>query len=202
MKRALVLLGFMIVAVFSYSQEGIEMDIFGDLKYSSPSGDYTAALKKNIFDDLTFSDNNNNKVVYEKKYLDYKYNGQVKQYDDKLFFFLMLIHRFKVEKNYEAKYTIDIFGKVDITESRTIYGSSDNQHEAQLSVHRTFDGIYVYEYANKRATLTKDSFGNRYYSDNMGNSVKIDYNTFPVLVSKHGNAENVLRFFVNTFMEY
>jgi len=47
-----------------------DTDIFGDPTYMSRDLRYMAALKKDIFTNLTFTDNNGNEVKFEKKYLD------------------------------------------------------------------------------------------------------------------------------------
>lgn len=59
----------------SFGQRGVvEAEIFGLLEYYSYDTRYTA-LKKNIFDNLIFSDSSMNEVILEKKYLDKYYKN-------------------------------------------------------------------------------------------------------------------------------
>ena len=70
MKKILLAFVCLTFSLTSYAQSNvsIETDIFGDI-IGSTNG-VRSKLEKNIFDDLIFSDNNQNKITYKKDFLD------------------------------------------------------------------------------------------------------------------------------------
>ncbi len=94
------------------------VDIFDNLVYESKSLDYKAYLEKNIFNDLIFSDNNDNKITFEKKYIEQQAHELSNNTESKLDFFRNIIHEHSHDKEYKATYSIDIFDKIKIQGNR------------------------------------------------------------------------------------
>jgi len=117
MKRLLIILFLAATSLQIFAQH-LEVDIFGNLQYEPREGSYKAYLKKDIFNNLIFSDNNDNELTYEKKYLDLKYKDVLRNKEAQADFFRYLIHKYRLESQYKAKFSVDIFDKIIIEDNR------------------------------------------------------------------------------------
>jgi hypothetical protein len=208
MKKLLLLLLLIIVNLPLFAQR-IETDIFNDLKYESENRQYQAKLKKDIFDNLLFSDNKNNKVSYNKKYLDLKHPQLAKNKESKIKFFRNLINRYHRETNNDVKYSVDIFDKIiietngDKTEAgKDIFGNYTYEGKINgknTSVRKDLSGRWNYSYGNEKASLEKDIFNKWNYNDSSGNKIEFSEKTWSNLLSKYGREEDVFRVLIDTF---
>lgn len=117
MKKYLI---YLLLAIFSLqaSAQSIDFDVFGNLQYESKDRRYKAYLRKDVFDKLIFTDNNNNEITFNKKYLDLYYPNILKEDRKRMFFFRNLINTYRVDCKYVATYSVDIFDKVVIEDNR------------------------------------------------------------------------------------
>ena len=198
MRPYLIFLLFMVVSIQGFTQK-IETDIFGDLKYVSTDGLYKAYLKKNIFDDLVFSDSNGNEVNLLKTYIRLEYGDLLKNAELKLDVFNDLIQEFCQEKNYRATYSVDILNKIVIKEKRNReVGTGANGSYGIIQ--RDMLGVFEYKADNENATLRKDIFNNWEYKDSSGNVLTISNVTWNKLLNKFGTEENVFRHLIYEFL--
>ena len=200
-----------IVTVFQGFGQKIETDIFNDLKYESREGNYQASLKKNIFDDLIFSDNKNNTITLQKKYIELKYGKTLLDFTAKSDLFISFIHEFRHERDYQATYSVDILGKIIFEDNRhkkieigkDIFGHETYNEEnngRSSSITRNLSGTLEYRSGFEKATLQKDILDKWNYSDSCGNEFKISSVTWNKLKDKFGSEENIFSFLIEEFL--
>ncbi len=209
MKKCFLYIAALLLAFPLSAQRGnVETDIFGDLQYNS--GGYTASLKKNIFDDLTFSDNRNNNLVFEKKYLQQEDPKVLSDVGARTDFFRYLIRRYRSENGYTAKYSVDIFGTTIVEDNRgnkvergtDIFGNPTYKEKSggvEVSVKRSIDGALEYRSGGESASLGKDIFGKWIYKDSSGNRFEFGGRAWDMMIRRFGNDENVLWFLMDEF---
>lgn len=210
MKKALFLLFFAAICIHLFCQR-LENDIFGDPTYVSRDLRYQAALKKDIFSNLTFSDNNGNEIKFEKKYLDAFYQNLLENSEAKFDFFRHQISKNSNERNFKATYSVDIFDKVVISDNRgmeleigkdifgnTTYDETKN-NGVKVSIRRDLFGNLEYKTDQIQATLKKDIFDKWSYSDNSGNKFEFSISTWHLLQHRYGNDEDILLYLVHEF---
>ena len=212
MKKFLVCVVMSLLSIPLFAQRiNIETDIFGDLKYQH--GDYTAALKKDVFDNLTFTDNNDNKIVFEQKYLLQEYPRVKENNEAKMDFFRQLVRRYRSEGRYETKYSIDIFRTTIITDNRgnkiekgtDIFGNTTYEEESNgvnMSVKRALNGTLEYRSGGDSASLGKDIFDKWIYKDSYGNKFEFGTKTWNALERRFGNDEEIFWFLINQFIHH
>ena len=211
MKKALFLLFFAAICNHLFSQR-YENDIFGDPTYVSSDLQYQASLKKDIFDNLTFSDNKSNEVKFEKKYLDAFYPNLLENSEAKFDFFRHQLSKYSNERNYKATYSVDIFDKVVISDNRgreleigkdifenTTYDKTKN-NGVKVSIRRDLFGNLEYKTDQIQATLKKDIFDKWIYGDNTGNKLEFSVSTWNILKHRYGNEEEILLYLIHEFV--
>lgn len=204
------ILGTIIVlcSFVSYGQR-IQQDIFDDLVYKADH--YKAKLKKNIFDDLTFTDSNNNSLTFNKAYLEKKMGPNYNEVDVKSMFFQDLVMDYMQISGYEANYTIDILGKLTITDNQgkkltaqeDIFGALQIKSETKKNnwnIKTTLSGDLEYKGANQSATLTKNTAGNRVYIDSNKTKIELPIGVWESLVKKHKTEYHAFASIIEQFL--
>ncbi|QXP52540.1 hypothetical protein H0I25_13920 [Cellulophaga sp. HaHa_2_95] len=206
--RFLIIMG---MSIQGFTQN-IERDIFHNLKHESANGSYTSYLEKNIFNDLIFSDNRGNEITLEKKYIAIEYGDVLKNAEAEIAIFKSMIHEHRQDKDYKAKFSVDIFNKIIIEDNRNrkveigkdIKGN-ETYKEENNGVHRSmqtrFNGVIEYKGENKEATLQKDIFNKWIYKDSHGNEFKFSKKTWDKLKNKFGTEENIFNHLIFEFLE-
>ncbi len=209
MKKHLLLF-FLLLANLQLFAQHVTFDIFDDLKHESRDRKYTAYLKKNIFDDLTFSDSNNNKVVFNKKYLDLQYRKSGISKESKIILFKDLISEYRVNGNNEVKYAVDIFDKIiietngnKVERGMDIFGNSTYEESVngeKYSIKKDLSGSWNFDSPKARASLKKDIFSKWNYNDSSGSSIQFNEKSWRILLSRYGSEEYILLFLINSFL--
>ncbi len=192
-------------------RQAIDTDIFGDLNYRSNEGNYRATLKKNIFDDLVFSDNQRNEITYEKKYLLNQYPGILTDNNQKRTVFLNLIRENRRSEGYKAKFSIDIFDKLVIEdnegykleEGKDIFGSIQRDERingVNTKLNKTLNGTLEFTAGRDRASLQKEFSNKRVYSDSMGNRLEFSAETWQRLVKRYRTEEDAFMSLVDQYL--
>ncbi|MCL7987266.1 hypothetical protein M8998_04845 [Sphingobacterium sp. lm-10] len=205
----LLLLSCLSLGVFA-QRHFVKTDIFGNLTYRSDDGSYQATLKKNIFDDLVFSDNRRNEITYEKKYLLEQYPGILTNSNKQQHVFIDLIRENRRSENYTAKYRIDIFDKLIIEDNRgykleqgtDIFGSIQRNEQVNgvnTKLHKTLNGTWEFIEGKDKASLTNDIFNRRIYSDSFGNEIEFQAKSWQRLVNRYATEEDAFMSLVDQF---
>lgn len=189
----------------------IHTDIFGDLQYRNTHDGLEASLKKDIFDDLIYSDNRNNQLTFEKKYLQSYQPNVLRNSVAKTAFFQSLIRENWRKKDYQAKYKIDIFDQLiiednqgmKIKEGKDIFGH--NAWEMTVdgdtrSIKRSLDGTLNFSSKGQDASLAKNFHGTWVYKDSSGNTFEFGGNTWRQLIADFGNDEAVFDYLLRQYL--
>lgn len=201
----------LIVTCLQIRAQHVEFDIFGNLQYESEDERYKAYLKKDIFDNLIFSDNNNNELRYNKKYLDLYYKDALKNKEDKISFFRSFISEYISEKGYKATFDVDIFDKVIIKDNLNnkveigtdIFGNQtyeEIRNGVKTTMKTDLSGNLEYKSAKEQAFLKKDIFNKWTYSDSSGNKFEFSNKTWNRLKYLYVSEEDILFFLINEFL--
>jgi len=206
---------FFLLFTSTFSQlfaQRLENDIFGDPTYQSRDLKYQASLKKDIFSNLTFSDNNSNEIKFEKKYLDAFYPNLLENPEAKFDFFRYQISKYSNERNFKATYSVDIFDKVIISDNRgreleigkDIFGNrtydETKSNGEKVSIRRDLFGNLEYKTDQIQATLKKDIFDKWVYGDTTGNKLEFSASTWNLLQHRYGNDEDILLYLIHEFL--
>lgn len=190
----------------------IETDIFGDLQFRSSDLRYSAYLKKDIFDNLTFTDSSRNRIVFEKEYLAGEYPAVLNDSRAKIDFFRSVVSRHRNDNGYEAKYSVDILGSVitednrgNRTEEKTdIFGNKSYEESingVEMSIHRDLHGTLQYRSGNMSASLGNAfSSGKWVYEDSSGNRFEFGEKTWDRIIRRFGGDEWVFSFLIDNFL--
>ncbi len=189
----------------------VEKDIFGDLVYASKDQVYKAFLKRDIFNNLTFTDSNNNQVHYNHQYLVSNYTGIFSNEKVRMDFFRDLLYVNRPRAGYQATYEIDIFGATSITDNlkrglkieKDISGHlqySGKGREGNFSLERNIHGDLEYSVGNARAYLKKDLHQRWVYTDSQGNTLEFSPKTWEMLKRRHKNEEELMLHLVHQFL--
>lgn len=209
MRKYIACFLFVIASLHGQAQK-FETDIFNDLKYESQNGIYHASLKKNIFDDLIFSDDKDNTITLKKKYLELKYGNSLED-SVKLDLFKSLIYEVHHQAKYHETYSVDILGKIIIEDNmnrkveigRDIFGNqtyTEENNGQRSAVNKTLSGALEYKSNDGQATLQKDFFDNWVYKDSRGNEFKFSRDTWNGLKNRFGTDECILFYLVEEFL--
>jgi len=196
-------------SVISYGQR-IQQDIFNDLVYKSDH--YQAKLKKNIFDDLTFSDSNNNLLTFNKAYLEKKMGPNYNDVEIKSMFFQDLVLDYMQISGYEAAYKVDILDTMTITDNQgkkltakeDIFGLMQIKSESPnkiANIRTDFSGDLEYKASNNQsASLKKDSWGNRIYTDSNKTKIEMSEAVWQRLCKRYQTENHAFIFLVEHFL--
>ncbi len=189
----------------------VKYDIFNNLEYASEEKDYSAYLKKDIFDNLIFSDSNGNELTFNEDYLKQEYENLLGNNEHKINFFRHLIYRYRFENNYEASFDVNILDKVIIEDNRNnriefgtdIFGHPTYEEKRNIienSIKRDVSGNLEYKSGKEQAFLKKDVFGKWYYRDSSGNEFEFGKPAWRMLKKNYRSEENILLFLLNNFL--
>lgn len=209
MTRIYLLLIF-ILTFTGVSAQRLETDIFGNLAYSSPDRDYKALLAKNIFDDLVFTDNRDNKISYKKKYLDKMFPGIRGSKAQQTELMWSLLRENAHNSKYVANYKIDIFDKVIIEDNRgyklvqgvDIFGHQNIEEQfdgIKTSIKRNLQGYLEASVDQEKASLKKDVFDKWGYEDSLGNRFQFGAQTWKQLMHRFGSDDRVFQFLLENY---
>jgi hypothetical protein len=209
MTRFLLLL-FTLCSTVLGAQE-ITTDIFGNLVYTSERGNYKATLEKDIFNSLVFTDNRDNKITFEKKYIDLEYPGVSSDKEKRISFLSRLVNRYRRESEYTATYKVNIFDKVVIEDNRNkkieygddIFGNPSYEEtniSKKTSLKRDIFGHLIYQSGNEDAKLAKNIFDQWVYTDSEENELKFSASTWKKLLKRHRTEERIFLFLINSYL--
>lgn len=204
-------IGFILLFLFNFStgySQRIQHDILGDLTYSTEQ--YTAKLKQNKVEDLTFTDSNANKIEFTNAYLEKKLGTVYTDIEVKSMFFQDLILDYTHIHGYEASYNVDVLGELILTDNQgkkvvlEAY-AANSQLEASTSeiaagISNKPSGDWEYRSTKEQATLTTNLNGNRSYTDSNKTKIEIEKSTWEQLVKKHQTERAVFLSLVTTFL--
>lgn len=167
--------------------KNISVDIFGDLQYRSKNG-FKASLKKNIFDDIIYSDDNSNETKYSKEQWAELLN---KFQDDRENCFVWLIKTHRGVENTKEEYKVNIFGDKVYKDN---FGNSETYK-------RNIFGDLVYENSNRQeAKLRKNIFDEMEYSDSKGTTRKYKTKEWENLLKKYYDEEAIFKILVRKYL--
>jgi len=212
MKKHLLVFLLTIICLHSHAQ-AIRFDIFDNLEYESRENRYKAYLKKDIFNNLLFSDNQANELTFMKKYLELNYGNTLEDEVNKIDFFSSLIDTYILESGYKATYNVDIFDKVIIEDNRNsrieigrdIFGNTtyeDRINNVRTTIKRDLFGNVEFRSGSNQANLKKDIFNRWRYTDNSGNDFRFSAGSWDKLLHQYITEEDILYFLVNEFLYY
>lgn len=210
MKRYLFLL-LLAVASLRLQAQDLKLDVFGNLNYESKEQRYEASLKKDVFDNLIFTDNNKNELTFTKKYLDLNYKYLQTDEEARVDFFRQVINRFISDRGYKAKFDVDILDNIIIEDNRNgkveigtdIFGNTTYEEKrsgVKASVKRDLSGNLEFRAGKAQAQLKKDIFNKWSYSDNSGTKLEFSPEAWNKMLRMYESDENVFLFLVNTFL--
>lgn len=201
MKKLVVCVALMLSFSVLFAQRGaIDTDIFGALQYRSADGGYKASLEKNIFDDLIFTDSRNNKLQYEKKYLDKVEPGLRGNKGAQTKLLRRLVRENSRRADYRATFKIDIFDKTIIEdnegykleEGKDIFGHVNIEERingSKTQLKRNLRGGLEYTRDKHTASFDKDIFDKRIYKDSFGNEIQFGKETWRRILEQYGSDE-------------
>lgn len=190
----------------------VTTDIFGDLQYSDDDMKYKATLKKDIFDALIFTDNKQNSITYEKKFIDIKFPGILSNKQRKTDMFMDLIREQFDNQKYVTKYSVTIFDKVLIEDNRGYRFEQDldmfvrqGQNQGGNNANK-YGRIKKDAYGNlslrdgrETASLIRDNRSNWSYEDSLGNRFEFGRKTWNQLMRRYRSAEDVFLSIVDEY---
>lgn len=201
MKQLIIILVLVLSSGLLFAQRGtVDTDIFGALHFKSTDGQYKASLEKNIFDDLVFTDSRNNKLHYEKKYLDKMEPGLRGDKEAQRRMLKRLVRENKRNSDYKATFKVDIFDKTIIEDSKgykleegkDIFGNTNVKEQVNGSVSelkRSLKGGLEYTAGKNTASLEKDIFDRWLYKDSFGNEIQFGKETWKRILQRYGSDE-------------
>ena len=208
MKNHLLLLVLLFMCTTAYAQR-LDFDVFGNLTYRSQNSRYEAFLKKDIFDNLIFTDSKKNEISFRKKYVDLFYPGLAADQEAQIDFFRYFINNLANQSGYVATYEVDIFDRVQINHNRKgnteisndIFGNyvyRENNNSKTIS--RGISGGLRYNAGKTNATLEKNISDKWRYRDSSGNDSEFSEQTWERLMHFHGTDEAVFIYSLNAFL--
>ncbi|WP_186754319.1 hypothetical protein [Echinicola salinicaeni] len=191
--------------------QSIQRDFFGDLEYVSRNGHFKAKLDRDIFESLVYTDDNENKVTFEKEYLDEIYGNELNTEQGESVFFIGLVRQYRRDNGYIAKYTIDVFDRVVIEDNRQnklvegkdVFGNytrEEIRNGRRVYVKKELDGGLVLEMDQEKASLKKNIFDKWVYQDSRGNKLEFSRGTWKALNDRYGNNEDIFNFLTNELL--
>ncbi|WP_164126022.1 hypothetical protein [Sphingobacterium luzhongxinii] len=180
----------------------IREDIFGNLESISNDRSYNAKLVRNIFDDLVFTDSKNNKLHFEKKYLEREFPGILSDKKRQSDLLARLIRENRRQSSYSAKFSIDIFDNLKIEDNKgyklergtDIFGNENVVEEygnTRTSFKRNLSGGLEYTDGSEKASLSKDIFDRWIYKDSFGNEIQFGKNSWERILRRYKSEESV-----------
>ena len=201
MKKIIVILVLVLSSGLLFAQRGtVDTDIFGAFQFKSTDGQYKASLEKNIFDDLVFTDSRNNKLHYEKKYLDKVEPGLRGDKEAQVWMLKRLVRENRRHSDYKATFKVDIFDKIIIEDSKgykleegkDIFGNvhiEEQMNSSKSQLKRNLHGGLEYTENKNKASLAKDIFDRWVYKDSFGNEIQYGKETWKRVIERYGTDE-------------
>ncbi len=208
MKNHLLLPVLLLMCTVVHAQR-LDFDVFGNLTYRSQNSRYEAFLKKDIFDNLIFTDSKKNEISFRKKYVDLFYPGLAADQEAQIDFFRYFINNLADQSGYVATYEVDIFDRVQINDNRKgnteisndIFGNyvyRENNNSKTIS--RGISGGLRYNAGKTNATLEKNITDKWRYRDSSGNDFEFSDQTWERLMHFHGTDEAVFNYLLKAFL--
>lgn len=196
------LLLFFVFSTVDAQRRQIQEDIFGNLESISNDKSYKAKLERNIFDDLVFTDSKNNKLHFEKKYLEREFPGVLADKKKQSEMLTRLIRENRRQSSYSAKFSIDIFDNLIIEDNQgyklkrgtDIFGNENVVEEyggTKTSFKRTLNGGLEYIDGTEKASLSKDIFDRWIYKDSFGNEIQFGKSSWERILRRYHSEESV-----------
>lgn len=193
---------FFVFSTVDAQHRQIREDIFGNLESISNDRSYKAKLERNIFDDLIFTDSKDNKLHFEKKYLEREFPGILSDKKRQSDLLTRLIRENKRQSSYSAKFSIDIFDNLRIEDNKgyklergtDIFGNEEIVEEyggRRTSFKRTLNGGLEYIEGAEKASLSKDIFDRWIYKDSYGNEIQFGKNSWERIFRRYKSEESV-----------
>ncbi|MBC7555458.1 MAG: hypothetical protein H7195_00675 [Chryseobacterium sp.] len=190
----------------------IDKNLFGNYEYQSKNKNFSADLKKDIFDNIIYTDNNNNEIIFEKKYVSKFIPGLFKNEGYSIQFFRTQIRTFANDNNYKQKFEIDILGKEIISDNRNntseaktdIFGNYqyvDRYNNESTSISQDLHGNWNFKRGNQTASLEKNFNSTYTYKDSVNNILEINSAAFQKLKNKLGGEKEVFFFLIYHFLD-
>ncbi len=205
MNKFIISFALVVLCLQGHAQK-IEADIFGNLEYKSKDANYKANLKEGIFNELIFSDSNDNTITLKSEYIKLKYDKSPITADEKFSIIAALCKKFKKRKNLEITFSADIFGaiilngKSEVDLEKDILGKvtlNKDINSLNSSIEEISDNKFKYKASFKEATLQKGFFDAWIYKDSQGNEFNFSKETWSKLKNMHGGEEEVFVFLIN-----
>lgn len=131
---------------FQIQAQNISRDFLGNLTYESARDNYKAKLEKNVFNDLIFTDNKNNKITFNNNFLSRTSPTVLSNFRDQETFFEHHLNYLRKLSNRKEEFVIDMFDTWK-------FETNENNYKAELK---------------------KDIFNAWIFSDNKGNQSSYD----------------------------
>ena len=182
----------------------VTTDIFGDLQYRDADLNYKATLRQDIFDALVFTDSKQNKVTYEKKFIDLRFPGILNDKPRKTDMLMNLVREYGDDQKYVAKYSVTIFDKVLIEDNRgyrleqdiDLYAGQGYPQDGPNSnryaqVRKDAYGNLSIRDGRETASLAKSNRGLWSYEDSLGNRFEFGRKTWNQLSRRYRSMEDI-----------
>ena len=190
----------------------VTTDIFGDLQYRDDDLNYKATLRRNVFDALVFTDSKQNKVTYEKKFIDLSLPGILEDKPRRTDMLMYLVGERAKDQKYEAKYSVTIFDKVLIADNRGYrleqdldifvsqgYPQSGMNPNKYAQIHKDTYGNLSIREGRETAALAKGQRGVWSYEDSLGNRFSFARKTWNQLARRYQSTEEIFLYLLDTY---
>lgn len=204
MKRFTIIIMLCLAYVATMAQ-CVEVDVFEDLVYRSHTSSYKANLREDIFESLIFTDSNNNRIEYKRKYIDLKLHHIYHCEKDKIHFFEQLVKKNRNKRGYMATYSVNAYDRVVVEEqyrNRKPHGHVHHSHSSvkMRNIRTDHHGNMMYFLSKNRAWLKRDRSGRYTYTDSSGNELRIGAATWKMLLRKHKTKKEVFASLIDQFL--
>jgi len=172
----------------------------------------SSTLKKDIFDALIFTDSKQNKITYEKKFIDLKFPGILNDKSRKTDMLMDLVRQNLDNQKYVAKYGVTIFDKVLIEDNRGYRLEQDidlfvrpgqnqggNNPSKYARVKKDAYGNLSLRDGRETASLFKDNRGHWSYEDSLGNRFDFGRKTWNQLSRRYRSNEDIFLSIVDEY---
>lgn len=195
MKKILLLTFTCLISIALFAQHGhrhddtyryIRTNIFGDLEYKD--SDREAKLKKDIFDNMIYSDSRGNEVKYSKEH----WSDILKDFrGDKEKCFVWLIHEYRGQENQKKEFSKNIFGD-DVYKGNNGYTETFKRD--------IFDNYIFENNRGQKAKLESNIFDRWIYSDSEGTKHEFSEREWSRLLKRYASENAIFRVLVADYL--
>lgn len=202
---------FSVFFFINFHAQEIKKDIFNNYEFCRKDKKFCANLKKDIFDNIIYTDDKKNTITYNRKYVAKYFPELFKNESITVDFFAGLLEEFKYYKNYSRTHEIDIFDKEIVEDNRHFksvyykdihgkYQYEENFNNSKTTLSEDFNGNIVYKNGNIWAKLEKNFQGNWKFSDKSGTNMEFSKETWNLLLQKFGDKSKIANYLISTFL--